>query len=65
MPVSLTNSDFLSYPEVTRVTKVIDELNKKEAAKFLKIRGDRIEIQINHLITKQEQEVNALDMKLN
>ena len=44
MPVSLTNSDFLSYPEVTRVTKVIDELNKKEAAKFLKIRGDRIEI---------------------
>jgi len=31
----------------------------------LKKRGDRIEIQINHVIVKQENEVNALDKKLN
>ena len=54
-----------NYPEVTRVTKTVEELTKKEAAKFLKQRGDRIEIQINHLITKQENEVAALDKKLN
>ena len=50
---------------MTRVTKTVEELTKKEAAKFLKQRGDRIEIQINHLITKQENEVAALDKKLN
>ena len=33
-----------NYPEVTRVTKTVEELTKKEAAKFLKQRGDRIEI---------------------
>lgn len=41
-----------NYPEVTRVTKTIEQLTKKEAAKYLKHRGDRIEIQINHVITK-------------
>ena len=50
---------------MTRVTKTVEELTKKESAKFLKQRGDRIEIQINHLITKQENEVAALDKKLN
>jgi len=40
-------------------------LTKKEQAGFLKKRGDRIEIQINHVIVKQENEVNALDKKLN
>ena len=54
-----------SYPEVNRVNKAIEELTWKESGKFLKQRGDRIEIQINHLITKQENEVNALDKKLN
>lgn len=33
-----------NYPEVTRVTKTIEQLDKKEAAKYLKQRGDRIEI---------------------
>ena len=61
----MTSFYLISYPEVNRVTKTIDELNKKESAKFLKTRGDRIEIQTNHLITKQEYEVNALDKKLN
>ena len=45
--------------------KTINELTKKESAKFLQQRGDRIEIQINHVIVKQENEVNALDKKLN
>ena len=33
-----------NYPEVERVTKTIEELTRKESAKFLKQRGDRIEI---------------------
>lgn len=31
----------------------------------MKKRGDRIEVQINHVIVKQENEVAALDKKLN
>ena len=41
-----------NYPEVERVTVTIQQLSKKESSKFLKQRGDRIEVQINHVITK-------------
>lgn len=43
----------------------IEKLTRKEEAKFLKERGSRIEVQINHVIAKQENEVHALDKKLN
>ena len=41
-----------NYPEVERVTATISKLTKKESSKFLKQRGERIEVQINHVITK-------------
>ena len=50
---------------MTRVSEAIEDLSKKEAAKFMKQRGDKIEIQINHVLAKQDNEVNALDKKLN
>ena len=63
--IALTNMILYSYPEVTRVTKTIRKLQKKEEAKFLKTRGDSIEIQINHVIVKHENEVSSLDQNLN
>ena len=53
-----------SYPEVERVSKEIKKLTKAEARVFLEQRGNSIEIEINHLITKHENEVAALHKKL-
>ena len=39
-------------------------MTKGERQEFLEHRGNSIEIEINHLITKHENEVNALHKKL-
>ena len=44
---------------------MLDEMTKKELAVFEKKRGDQIELQTHYLIKKQENEVAALDKKLN
>lgn len=54
-----------SYPEVDRVQKEISRLAKREEKSFQEKRGNSIEVEINHLITKHENEVNALHKKLN
>ena len=46
------------------MSKEIKRLIKGEGKEFLRSRGNSIEIEINHLITKHENEVNALHKKL-
>lgn len=46
------------------MSKEIDRLTKGEIKEFLERRGNSIEVEINHLISKHENEVNALHMKL-
>ena len=54
-----------NYPEAAKIKKVIDELDRKERKRFNQEREERIEVQINHIIQRQEQETNVLDKKLN
>ena len=41
------------------------ELEKKESKVFMKVRAEKIEVQINHISSKHELEVLVLDKKLN
>ena len=54
-----------SYTEAKRVQKTVRELEKREEKAFLKVRAEKIEVQINHICSKHELEVGVLDKKLN
>ena len=43
---------------------MVKSLEEREQKKFWKARADKIEIQLNHMMSKQESEVGALDKKL-
>lgn len=54
----------MKYKEADKVQKQVVQLEKKEQAKFMKARQEKILVQMNHLKTKQKQELNALEIKL-
>jgi len=54
-----------NYTEAKRVQKTVRELEKREEKAFLKVRAEKIEVQINHICSKHELEVGVLDKKLN
>ena len=54
-----------SYTEAKRVQKTVRDLEKKEHKAYMKVRAEKIEVQINHICSKHELEVLVLDKKLN
>ena len=54
-----------SYTEAKRVQKTVRELERKEQGHYNKVRNEKIEVQLNHICSKHEQEVLVLDKKLN
>jgi hypothetical protein len=43
---------------------LVKSLEEREEKKFWKARAEKIEVQMNHMLVKQEGEVGALDKKL-
>ena len=43
---------------------LVKSLEDREEKKFWKARAEKIEVQLNHMLAKQEGEVGALDKKL-